>query len=304
MSILNTDYAKVIELSERVAWRLDDVFPQRAELDFKRPFMPAAMFQDGPLSFLSAAEKLKLNQIFGNAYAYLFYFVEAYIIDMAMRHAQAELYGDDDNLRALLRFADEEVKHQTMFQRFRQMFDRGFGTKCDVVESPQAVAAVILAKSPMAVTLVTLHLELITQGHYVDCMRDSSEMEPLFKSLFKHHWLEEAQHAKIDALELVKLRRQAKPEQVQQTVDDYFGIAGAFAGLLAGQGKLDVGSLERAVGRTFSAEERVAIEKAQTRSYNRAFLWSGVTNSLFLEFLAEHFPSALGGAAKAAEAFA
>jgi len=44
--------------------------------------------------------------------------------------------------------------------------------------------------------------------------------------------------------------------------------------------------------------------KAQTRSYNRAFLWSGVTNTLFLEFLAEYFPGALAGAAKAAEAFA
>jgi hypothetical protein len=33
-------------------------------------------------------------------------------------------------------------------------------------------------------------------------------------------------------------------------------------------------------------------------------LWSGVTNTLFLEFLAENFPGALDGAAKAAEAFA
>jgi hypothetical protein len=79
---------------------------------------------------------------------------------MAMRHAQAELYGDDDNLRAMLRFADEEVKHQKLFQRFLDMFHHQFPTKTEVVPSPQAVAEVILAKSPMAVTLVTLHLEL------------------------------------------------------------------------------------------------------------------------------------------------
>src|SRR5262245_26613599 len=191
MSILNTDYGKVVEISERVAWRLNEVVPDGAELDFKRPFMPAAMFQGGSLDFLSAGEKLKLNQIFGNSYAYLFYFVEAYIIDMAMRHAEAELYGNDDNLRAMLRFAEEEVKHQKMFQRFKVMFDRSFGSECDLVQNPQAVAGVILSKSPMAVTLVTLHLELITQAHYVDCMRDSNEMEPLFQRLFKHHWLEE-----------------------------------------------------------------------------------------------------------------
>jgi len=304
MSILNTDYGKVIELSERVAWRVHDVVPKEAALDFTRPFMPAAMFQGASLAFLSPAEKLKVNQILGNSYAYLFYFVEAYIIDMAMQHAQAELYGDDDNLRAMLRFAEEEVKHQKMFLRFGELFRGGFGTECDVVENPQAVAQVILSKSPMAVTLVTLHLELVTQAHYVDCMRDSNDMEPLFKALFKHHWLEEAQHAKLDVLELVKLRRSVTPEQVQQTIDDYFAIAGAFANLLAQQAKLDVKSVERALSRTFSEEERAAIEKAQARSYNRAFLWSGVTNTLFLEFLAEHFPGALAGAAQAAEAFA
>lgn len=304
MSILNADYGKVVEYSERVAWRLNDVFPEGVSLDFSKPFMPNSMFVGHDLECLDDAERLKLNQIFGNAYRYLFYFVEAYIIDMAMRHAEAELYGDDDNLRAMLRFAEEEVKHQQMFARFGEMFDRGFGSKCELVESPQAVAQVILAKSPLAVTLVTLHLEIITQAHYVDCMRDRNDIEPLFQSLFKYHWLEEAQHAKLDALEIAKLREGASPEVVQQAIDDYFAIAGAFADLLAGQAQKDIVSLERATGRTFSDSDRAAIEEAQRRSYNRAFLWSGVTNTLFLEFLAEYFPNALEGAAKAAEAFA
>ena len=304
MSILSTDYGRVVENSERVAWRLNEVFPPGVALDFSKPFMPTAMFMAHSLEFLSEHERLKLNQILGNSYRYLFYFVEAYIIDMAMRHAEAELYGNDDNLRAMLRFAEEEVKHQQMFLRFGEMFERGFGTACDVVPDPQAVAQVILSKTPMAVTLVTLHLEIITQAHFVDCMRDRGDIEPLFQSLFKYHWVEESQHAKLDALEILKLRRVASPEVVQQCVDDYFAIAGAFAGLLAAQAKLDVVSLERAIGRTCSEAERTEIEDAQRRSYNRAFLWSGVTNTMFLEFLAEYFPSALAGAASAAEAFA
>jgi len=304
MSIHASDYGKVVANSERAAWRLNDVFPTDVSLDFSKPFMPTAMFDASKLEFLSDGERLKLNQVFGNSYRYLFYFVEAYIVDMAMRHAQAELYGNDDNLRAMLRFADEEVKHQQMFQRFGEMFDRGFGSKCDVVENPQAVAQFILSKSPMAVALVTLHLEIITQTHYVDAMRDRAELEPLFKSLFKHHWIEEAQHAKLDALEVVKMRKAASPELVQQCIDDYFGIAGAFAELLAGQGKLDVGSLERATGKQYTEEQRTAIEAAQRKSYHRAFLGSGVTNATFLAFLGEHFPNALPGAAKAAEAFA
>lgn len=304
MSILASDYRKCIELSERVAWRVEDVVPPGSVLDFTKSFMPSAMFFGGSLSCLDAQEALRLNQIFGNGYRYLFYFVEAYIIDMAMRHATAELYGDEHNLRALLRFAEEEVKHQQLFLRFGEMFDAQFGTACDLVDSPQAVAAIILSRSPMAVVLVTLHLEIITQQHYVDSMRDDQAMEPLFASLFRHHWLEEAQHAKLDVLELVKLRSEADAAQVTRAVDDYFAIAGAFAGLLADQARLDVNSLERAAQRTFTAAERGEIEAAQRRAYQRAFLYDGVTNKQFLEFLGEYFPEALGRAAEAARAFA
>jgi hypothetical protein len=304
MSILASDYRRCVELSERVAWRVEDVVPRDSTLDFSLPFMPSAMFFGGSVACLSPDERRTLNQIFGNSYGYLFYFVEAYIIDMAMKHAMAELYGDEYNLRAMLRFAEEEVKHQQLFLRFGEMFAAQFGTPCDLVESPQAVAEIILSKSPMAVVLVTLHLEIITQAHYVESMRDNKDIEPLFASLFRHHWMEESQHAKLDVLELIKLRRDADAAQVQTAIDDYFAIAGAFAGLLANQAKLDVTSLERAVGRTFTDDERVGIEAAQRRAYHRAFLYDGVTNTLFLEFLAENFPAALEGASAAARAFA
>jgi hypothetical protein len=304
VSLTSSEYARVIELSERVSWKLDEVFPEGASLDFGKPFMPGAMSADVQLPFLTASEALVLNQIYGNSYAWLFYFVEAYIVEMAMQHAQAEIHRDDLKLRALLRFAEEEVKHQQMFLRFRAMFDRDFGSPVDLVDSPQAVARVILARSPMAVLLVTLHLELITQSHFVDCIQDSGELDPLFQSLFRRHWVEEAQHAKLDAMEIVKLRREADAAAVQTTIDDYFAIAGAFAGLLEAQAKLDVSSLARATGRTFSSEQVTAIEERQRRSYHRTFLRSGVTNAQFVEFLGEHFPAALAGARQAAVAYA
>jgi hypothetical protein len=295
---------KCIELSERINWRLDQVVLPSAKLDFTKSFMPSAMTFSANLPFLSSGEKLKLNQIFGNSYSYLFYFVEAYIITMAMDHARAEQYGDDDNLRAMLRFAEEEVKHQQLFQRFRTLFDQQFGTSTDLVEGPQAVAEVILSKSPMAVLLVTLHLEIVTQAHYIDCMKDDQEIDPQFRSLFKHHWLEEAQHAKLDVLELLKLRQEADPELIEQAISDYFDICTAFAGLLGAQAKLDVNSLARATGRTFTEEEAAQIEAGQRRSYQRAFLWYGFTNTLFQEFLAEHFPHALPRAVQFAEQLA
>jgi hypothetical protein len=300
MSILTSDYVKCIELSERVAWRVDDVVSPGAKLDFGKSFMPSAMCFYDELPFLSSTEKLKLNQIYGNAYSYLFYFVEAYIITMAMEHARAELYGNDENLRAMLRFAEEEVKHQQLFTRFRELFDHQFGHPCVLVEGPQAVAEVILSKSPLAVLLVTLHLEIVTQAHYIDCMKDNQDMDAQFQSLFKHHWLEESQHAKLDVLELLKLRQDAEPELVQQAIDDYFDICTAFAGLLGAQAKLDLPSLERATARTFTPEQAAQIERSQRRGYHRAFLWYGFKNSLFQEFLAEYFPHALSRAEHAA----
>jgi len=301
---MNQPYANVVDRSERVAWTVDEVFPRGAALDFGRPFLPTSMFTGRSLAFLDPEERLKLNQILGNGYSYLFYFVEAYVIDMAMRHAQAELYGDHDTLRAMLRFAEEEVKHQEMFLRFGGMFEAGFGARCDVIESPQTLASMILSKAPMAVALTTLHLEIITQVHYVDCMKGSAEIDPLFKDLFKHHWLEEAQHVRLDTLELAKLRRLATPQQVATTIHDYFGILTGIGGILAQQASLDAESLERAIGRTLSEAEIKAVRAEQTRTYRRAFLASGLENPMFLAFLEEHFPEAMPQAAWAREVFA
>src|SRR6185295_7244391 len=148
-----------------------EVLPSGQKLDFARPFLPDALVGSG-ISCLNEQEKLVLNHINGNSYLNLFGFVEEYILAMAVQHAQAELFGDHDAIRALTRFADEEVKHQALFKRYRVAFDRDFGHACEVLDNAADVAGVILAKSPLAVVLVTLHLELMTQDHYTDAVRD------------------------------------------------------------------------------------------------------------------------------------
>jgi hypothetical protein len=301
MSMLSSDFGRVVKVSERVAWSVDDVFPPGTILDMDKWFMPKSMFASMELDFLSEHEKRVLNQIYGNAYAHLFYYFEAYVIDLAMRHAQAELYGNDDNLRAMLRFAEEEVKHQQMFLRFGEMFRAHFHSPVELLPDPQALASVVLGKSPMGALLITLHLEIITQTHFVDCMRDDAEMDPQFSSLFRHHWMEEAQHAKLDALELGKLLVDASPEMVQQALDDYVAIIDIMAGAFGRQAELDVTSFERATGRTLDRAQRAAVAAAQRKTYHRTFLRSGLTNASFLEFLAENVPAALPVTARAAE---
>jgi hypothetical protein len=298
MITTNFDYASCVRASERIAWKLDDIFPPDKKLDFTRPFLPESITHIEQLAFLSPDERLALNQISGNAYLYLFYFVEEYIIASTVQHAQAEMFGDPVALRALLRFADEEVKHQQLFQRFCAAFARDFKTECGTLPNAQAVAEVILGKSPMAVGLTTLHLELVTQQHYVEGWREGeSPLDPLFASLLKNHWLEESQHAKIDALELAKLAEVAAPAQIDQAIEDYLFILQAFAGLLAQQAALDVASLEKAFSKTFTDDQRRAIEASQTKAYRHTFIVLGLQNPMFQKYL-EQFSAS--GAARVA----
>lgn len=287
---VNFDYESCVKASERVAWRLDDLMPQGTRLDFTRKFLPEALVPTEPLAtldgqlFLSADERLKLNQIAGNAYLNLFHFVEEYILVTMMKHAQAEVFGNSMNLRALTRFVDEELKHQALFARYREAFERDFGHPCGVLETAVQVAGIILSHSPAAVLLVTLHIELMTLQHYTECVKDNAEVDPLFQALLKHHWLEESQHARIDVLELQKLSRVLPQAAIDTAFDEYLSIVESFDGLLKEQAALDVASLSVATGRAFDTRQSEAILASQLASYRRTFLWYGMTNGTFVEY--------------------
>lgn len=287
---LGYDYATCIRNSEQVCWKLDDVMPPGTALDFSQPFLPAALSGEARLSLLSPAEKLKLNHISGNSYLNLFAFVEEYIIATAVDHAQAEMYGDHEALRALLRFAEEEIKHQALFARYCAAFAEGFGSECQVLDNAAEVAGVILSKTPIAVLLITLHLEIMTQAHYTESVRQDAAIDPLFASLLKHHWLEEAQHARIDALELDKLAQLASPEMIDIAFADYIDLCGAVDGLLEAQTIMDIESLTKATGRSFTPAERQAIHAAQHAAYRSSFLVAGMTNRQFVSILGKLSP--------------
>lgn len=280
---LNYDYASCIRGSEKVAWKIDAVMPPDTKIDFSRPFLPEGLFSIHNLSCLTPAQRLMLNQISGNSYLNLFAFVEEYITAMAVQHAQAELFGDHLAVRALVRFAEEEAKHQQLFWRYCSTFERDFGHKCHLLGAASEVAGVILGKSPLAIMLVTLHLELMTQAHYTESVRGEQNLDPLFCELLRHHWMEEAQHARLDALELDKLLDCSGPDQIATCFEDYLSLIDAFDGLVVAQAKLDVQTLSQALGQTFSERDVETITQSQHRAYRNTFLISGMTNRSFVE---------------------
>lgn len=287
MLSLPYDYESCIRASEKISWKVDEVMPAGTRLDFSRPFLPSALAARGDLPFLSAQEARAFNQIAGNAYLNLFAFVEEYILATVLQHAHAEMFGDHSAIRALARFADEEIKHQKLFQRYREAFLRDFAHPCEVLGQAAEVASVILSKSPIAVMLTTYHIELMTQAHYVECVRDNTDIDPFFARLLHSHWLEESQHARIDALELQKLVNEATPEQIRVAFDDYLDIVDAFDGLLRQQAEMDTRALQAACARTFDAPQLEALVGAQHRGYQRTFLWYGMTNAAFREVIGE-----------------
>jgi hypothetical protein len=272
MDSLSYGYASCVRSSEKAAWSLDDVMPAGTRLDFARPFLPEALVSTAAVGFLDHDERLALNHISGNAYLNLFGFIEEYVIAMTIQHAEAELFGDHDAIRALVRFADEEIKHQALFKRYRASFDRDFGHDCEVIGNAADVAGIILAKSPLAVTTVTLQLELITQEHYLESIRENKDLDPFFCKLLKYHWMEESQHARIDVLELHKMAEASHGNARARALADYLEITHALDGLLEEQAVMDERSLSSALGRTFSADESARLQASQHANYRHAFL--------------------------------
>ncbi|HKD39046.1 MAG TPA: hypothetical protein VKB87_02055 [Myxococcaceae bacterium] len=284
----NYDYKSNLETSLRINWKIEDVIDGKT-FDYRKPFLPDALAGVAGIRCLSAREKLKLNQIRGYTYLYLFGLVEEYILPSVVDHARTAVHGDDYEIQALLHFAEEEAKHIQLFKWFVKEFERGFGTPCAAIGPAKDIAAAILKHSRLGVFLTTLHIEWFTQRHYIESVKDNSAegLDPLFCSLLKHHWLEESQHAKLDTLVVDKLADSVSPEQIEAAVDDYMDIGKMLDGGLAAQIQLDLESLQKAIGRTLSSDEKAEIVAAQTRAYRWTFLLSGMTHPNFDKSLRE-----------------
>ncbi len=192
-------YANVLQNSLKVAWTERQVLDGR-DFDYSKRFLPNRLSGVDDIRCLNDREKLKLNQIMGNAYCHIFAYVEEYIIPQALEAAQKDIYGDETRLRSLLRFAEDESKHQELFRRSTALFEKGFGVKCGLIPAREEVARVVLSKSRLCSYLLTSMIEWFTQLHYVEHVRDRGELDGLFRDLVKYHWMDEAQHAKIDSL--------------------------------------------------------------------------------------------------------
>ena len=297
-------YEGVLADAQKVGWRVEDLIGGDRRLDFGRPFLPESLARVERLGFLSPGERRTLNQIRSHAYLRIFDLVEEFILPFVLDHARPQLpAGDSARVRALLQFAGEEAKHIDLFRRFGAAFTTGFGTPCGVIGPARDVAAAVLDHHPMAVALAILHIEWMTQRHYVDSVKDDRGLDPQFTSLLRHHWQEEAQHAKLDTLMVEALADDLGPEARERVIDEYLAIGGFLDAGLATQTELDLAAFEQATGRILTPDEGAEFLTVQRQANRWTYLGSGMTHPEFLRTVDGLIPGARARLEEMAKAF-
>ena len=277
-------YEAILGAQQRTpSWRVEDLIGGERQLDFTKSFMPEGLAGVESLPFLNRDQRRTLNQIRGHEYLSIFGLVEEFILPFVLDHARPRLRDDDHRVRALLQFAGEEAKHIQLFKRFREAFTAEFGTPVDVIGPPEAVAAEVLKRHPLAVAMLILHIEWMTQKHYVEGVKDNGDLDPLFRSLLKHHWMEEAHHARLDTLMVQALGEGCSLEERIAAFDQYLELGKFIDDGLASQLDMNLDGFRRATGRKLSASEESEFRKVQRLAMRWTYIGSGITHPMFLD---------------------
>jgi len=296
------NYEATLASSLRAQWQLDDVLKADQDLDFSRNFMPESLARTAAVTSLNPFEQRILNQISAHQYLSTFGIIEEAILPFVLDHARPQLSGDDWRVRALVNFAGEEAKHIHLFKRYHDAFVRGFPVECQVIGPAEAIQAEILRHDPLAVALVILMIEWMTQQHYLGSIRNDNDLDPLFKDLMLQHWKEEAQHAKLDTLIVDALGEGKTEEQIDKAIDEFFEIGGFLDDGLKMQAGFNIDALEKAIGR--KVEDREALLAQQHQAARWTYIGSGMVHERFKATLESLSPRAAQRIAEAAPLFA
>jgi hypothetical protein len=268
-----------------VRWAIDEDIIRGRRFDIAHKFLPDGLFLADAFTTLSADEKRFVSQIQGRTYANVFGLVERFINAKVLELSHDHWFGDQVALEALVRFSDEELKHQALFRRIDAMIGAVLpdGYRFDV--DPNAVARAVLGKSTWAVLMLTLDIELFTQLHYRQSIEPDTELSELFKDVFLYHWREESQHAILDELELVRYDAGLITEQRDGAVDDFIELVSAVDGILKAQAKADAGYFAANCDRPLGEDEARTIEEGFLKAYRWQYILSGAQHPHFVKVL-------------------
>jgi len=274
-------YAKCVEVSKRIRWDIDHDVIRARSFDFAKKFLPDGLSKIGELDFLGDNEKRLMSQIQGRSYANIFGLVERFIGAKVLEISREHWLGDQTALEALVRFTDEELKHQELFRRVETMIAEDMPVGYTFLPQPNDVATAVLSKSTWAVLALTCHIELFTQAHYRQSIEPDGELSELWKDVFLFHWKEESQHAILDELEWQRENAKLDADQRDRAVTDLIELVGAVDGILQMQAGADTDYFLRVCGRTFAKAEVQKLRDTMLKAYRWQYIVSGVQDERF-----------------------
>jgi hypothetical protein len=278
-------YAKAVEVSKRIRWDIDRDVVRHRDFDFTKKFLPDGLSFVDRLPFLGSDERRLLSQIQGRSYANIFGLVERFIGATILEVSRDHWLGDQIALEALVRFTDEELKHQELFRRIETMIGAGMPNGYTFLPRPNEVASVVMSKSTWSVLALTCLIELFVLAHYRESIEPDSELSPLFKDVFLFHAKEESQHAILDELEWVRENAKLTAQARDAAVDDLIALVGAVDGILQAQCAADTQYFVEICGRPMTAAEVETVKATVLAAYRWQYIVSGVQIPRFGELL-------------------
>ncbi|HEY2188869.1 MAG TPA: hypothetical protein VGH48_09925 [Caldimonas sp.] len=278
-------YEKVIEVSKRVRWEIERDVIRGRSFDYDLNFLPAGLSLVDELSFLTPSQKRALSQVQGRTYANIFGLVERFIGAKMSEVAHGHALGDQTAFEAVVRFTDEELKHQALFRRIEEMLAGRMPDGYACAAEPNAVAAAVLSKSTWAVLGLTCHIELFTQAHYRASIGQDETLSPLWKDVFLFHWREESQHAILDEMEWQREDSRLSASERDAAVDDLIALVGAVDGILQAQASADAGYFIRHWGASLNAAQMQQLRDGVLKAYRWQYIASGVAEPRFQALL-------------------
>jgi hypothetical protein len=278
-------YAKAIEVSKRVRFDIERDVIRGRKFDFGKKFLPDGLSKIERLDFLSTEEKRLVSQIQGRTYANMFGLVERFIGPKILDVSRDHWLGDQLAFEALVRFTDEELKHQEMFRRIDALCAEGMPEGYTFLPQPNDVAGVVLGKPTWSVLALICHIELFVLAHYRQAIEKDEQLSELWKDVFTFHAREESQHAIMDEIEWRRADANLSPAERDQAVDELVALVAAVDGILQLQAKADIDYFVRVAGRKLNRAQVEAIGATFLYAYRWQYITSGVQDERFQRIL-------------------
>jgi len=278
-------YAQLARQSKKAEWQIDRDLLQSRTFDFSRKFLPDGLTRVDRLTFLSADEARLLSHIQGRTYAYLFGLVERFISAKILDQGRTHIFDNQSAVEALVRFSEEELKHQELFRRIETMIAPQLPAGYRQVADPNDVARAVLAASTWSVLALTCHIELFVQTHYAESIAPRDELCPLFKDIFKFHWKDESRHVVLDELEWKNEHARLSPAELDHAVNELIALVAAVDGILQAQSAADAEYFIANAARSFSAGKIAGIKASLLGACRWQYIVSGVQHPHFAELL-------------------